>query len=57
MRKYGVTILVTGSQYIEVDCPNGEDPAEYAMDLVDPSKIEDWNFEVYDTDEVDPDES
>jgi hypothetical protein len=56
MRRYGVTILVTGSQYIEVDCPNGEDPAEYAMDLVDPTKIEDWNFEVYDTDEVDTNE-
>jgi hypothetical protein len=27
------------------------------MDLVDPAKIEDWNFEVYDTEEVDPNES
>jgi hypothetical protein len=57
MRRYGVTIQITGTQYIEVDCPNGEDPEEYAMDLVDPSKVDDWEYEVIDTDEVDPDES
>lgn len=57
MRRYGVTIKVTGTQYVEVDCPNGEDPEEYAMDQVDPSKVDDWSYEAIDTDEVDPDES
>jgi len=57
MRRYGVTIQITGTQYIEVDCPNGEDPAEYAMDLVNINKVDDWSYEVSDTDEVDPDES
>jgi len=57
MRRYGVTIKITGTQYVEVDCPNGEDPEEYAMDLINPSKVYDWSFEAIDTDEVDPDES
>jgi hypothetical protein len=57
MRRYGITVQITGTQYIEVDCPNGEDPEEYAMDLVNPDKVDDWSCEVIDTDEVDPDES
>ena len=57
MRRYGVTVKITSIQYIEVDCPNGEDPEEYAMDLVNPDKVDDWSYEVIDTDEVDPDES
>jgi hypothetical protein len=57
MRRYGVTIQITGTQYIEVDFPNGEDPEEYAMDLVNPDKVDDWSYEAIDTDEVDPDES
>jgi hypothetical protein len=57
MRRYGITVQITGTQYIEVDCPNGEDPEEYAMDLVNPDKVDDWSYEAIDTDEVDPDES
>lgn len=57
MRRYGMTIVITGTQYVEVDCPNGEDPEEYGMDLADPSKVEEWSYEIYDTDEVDPNES
>ena len=57
MRRYGVYIQMTGSQYVEVDCPNGEDPEEYALDLVDIAKAGDWHYEVYDIDEVDPNES
>jgi len=53
MRRYGLTIRITGSQYVELDCPNGEDPEEYAMDLVDLKKVDDWSYEVYDIDEVD----
>jgi hypothetical protein len=50
-------IQVTGRQYVEVDCQNGEDPEEYGMDLADPSKVDVWEYEIYDTDEVDPNES
>ena len=57
MRRYGVTIQITGRQYVEVDCPNGEDPEEYGMDLADPSKVDVWEYEIYDTDEVNTDES
>lgn len=57
MKRYGITIKITGTQYFEVDCPNGEDPEEYAMDLVDTRKVDDWSCEVIDTDEVDPNES
>jgi hypothetical protein len=57
MRRYGMTVVISGSQYIEVDCPNGEDPEEYALDLVDLTKASDWSYEVYDVDEVDPNES
>jgi hypothetical protein len=56
MRRYGVHIQITGSQYVEVDCPNGEDPEEYALDLVDLTKVDDWSHEVYDVEEVDPNE-
>ena len=52
-----MTVVISGSQYIEVDCPNGEDPEEYALDLVDLTKASDWSYEVYDVDEVDPNES
>jgi len=57
MRRYGVHIQMTGSQYVEIDCPNGEDPEEYALDLVDLKKVDDWSCEVYDVEEVDPNES
>ena len=52
-----MTIVISGSQYVEVDCPNGEDPEEYALDLVDLTKVSDWSYEAYDVDEVDPNES
>ena len=57
MKRYGMYIKVTGSQYVEVDCPNGEDPEEYGMDLADPNKVDNWEYEIYDTNEVYPDES
>lgn len=56
MRRYGVTVRVYGTAYVEVDCPNGEDPEEYAYDLVDPKDVDDWEYEVTDVDEVDPNE-
>jgi len=57
MRRYGMYIQITGRQYVEIDCPNGEDPEEYGMDLADPSKVDVWEYEIYDIDEVDPNES
>jgi hypothetical protein len=57
MRRYGMTIVITGTQYVEIDCSNGEDPEEYALDLVDLTKVSDWSYEAYDVDEVDPNES
>jgi len=57
MRRYGITIVITGTQYVEIDCANGEDPEEYALDLVDLTKVSDWSYEAYDVDEVDPNES
>lgn len=56
MRRYGVTVRVYGTAYVEVDVPNGEDPEEYAYDLVDPKDVDDWEYEVTDVDEVDPNE-
>lgn len=56
MRRYGMTIVISGTQYVEVDCPNGEDPEEYGMSVADPSKVEEWSYEIYDTDEIDPNE-
>lgn len=57
MKRYGMTIVISGTQYVEVDCPNGEDPEEYGMSLADPNKVDNWEYEIYDTDEVDPNES
>lgn len=56
MRRYGVTVRVTGTVYVEVDCPNGEDPEEYALDEASPKDVDDWEYEVVDVDEVDPSE-
>jgi hypothetical protein len=56
MRRYGITMRLTGTQYIEVDVPNGEDPEEYASDLIDATKVDEWEAEVQDIDEVDPNE-
>lgn len=57
MKRYGMYIKVTGTQYVEVDCPNGEDPEEYGMSLADFNKVDNWEYEIYDTNEVDPNES
>lgn len=54
MRRYGLTMRLTGTQYIEVDVPNGEDPKEYASSLIDAAKVDEWEAEVQDIDEVDP---
>ena len=56
MRRYGVTVRVTGTVYVEVDCPNGEDPEEYAMDSVSHKDVIEWEMEPIDVDEVDPNE-
>ena len=56
MRKYGVLVRLTGSTYVEVDVPNGEDPEEYAIDVADPKDVDDWETEILDSYEVDPDE-
>jgi hypothetical protein len=56
MRRYGVLVRFTGTTYVEVDCPNGEDPEEYAIDIADPKNIDEWEIEAIDTDEVDPNE-
>lgn len=56
MKRYGVTVKVVGTAYVEVDCPNGEDPEEYAMDMVDIKDVDDWEYEVVDVDEIDPNE-
>jgi hypothetical protein len=45
---------LTGTQYIEVDVPNGDDPIEYIYDLVDATKVDEWEEEVQDIEEVDP---
>jgi hypothetical protein len=56
MRRYGVLVRFTGTTYVEVDCPNGDDPEEYATDIADPKDVEEWEIEAIDTDEVDPNE-
>lgn len=56
MRRYGVLVRFTGTTYVEVDCPNGEDPEEYAIDIADPKNIDEWEIEAVDTEEVDPNE-
>jgi len=56
MRRYGVLVRFTGTTYVEVDCPNGDDPEEYAIDIADPKNIDEWEIEAIDTDEVDPNE-
>lgn len=56
MRRYGVLVRFTGTTYVEVDCPNGEDPEEYAIDIADPKNVDEWEIEAIDTDEVDPNE-
>jgi hypothetical protein len=53
MRRYGVTIQFTGSAYVEVDVPNGEDPEEYAMDSIHHKDVSEWEMEVVDVDEAD----
>lgn len=56
MRRYGVLVRFTGTTYVEVDCPNGEDPEEYAIDIADSKNVDEWEIEAIDTDEVDPNE-
>ena len=56
MRRYGMSVKFTGTTYIEVDVPNGEDPEEYALSEAEGyfTKICDWESEVVDVSEVDP---
>ena len=56
MRRYGVRVRFTGTTYVEVDVPNGEDPEEYAMDVASVLEVDDWEVEAVDTEEVDPNE-
>jgi len=56
MRRYGVTIQFTGSAYVEVDVPNGEDPEDYAMDAISHKDVSEWEMEAIAVDEVDPNE-
>ena len=54
MRRYGVLVRFTGTTYVEVDVPNGEDPEEYALDEADSKNVNEWETEVVDVEEVDP---
>jgi len=56
MRRYGVRVKFTGYAYVEVDCPNGEDPEEYAIDIADHKNVDEWEIEAVDTEEIDPNE-
>ena len=56
MRRYGVRVKFTGYAYVEVDCPNGEDPEEYAIDIANSKDVDEWEMEAVDTEEVDPNE-
>jgi hypothetical protein len=56
MRRYGVSVRFTGTTYVEVDVPNGEDPEDYAIDIASPKDVSDWECEIDDVDEVDPNE-
>jgi hypothetical protein len=49
-------VKFTGTAYVEVDCPNGEDPEEYAIDIASYKDVSDWECEVEDVEEVDPNE-
>jgi hypothetical protein len=53
-----VNVRFTGTTYVEVDVPNGEDPDEYALADAEHrfTKICDWESEVLDVSEVDPNE-
>jgi len=54
MRRYGVLVRFTGTTYVEVDIPNGEDPEEYALDEADFKNVDEWEIEAVDVEEVDP---
>lgn len=54
MRRYGVLVRFTGTTYVEIDCPNGEDPEEYALDEADFKNVDEWETEAIDVEEVDP---
>lgn len=56
MRRYGVSVRLTGTIYVEVDVPNGEDPEEYAIDMANPAFVDEWETEIVDVEEVDPNE-
>jgi len=57
MRRYGVIVQFTGTAYVEVDVPNGEDPEDYAMDAIHHKDVCEWEMEAINVDEVDPNES
>ncbi len=56
MRRYEVLVRFTGTTCVEVDVPNGEEPEEYALSEAEGyfTKICDWESEVVDVSEVDP---
>ncbi len=54
MRRYGVSVRFTGTTYVEVDVPNGEDPEEYAISEANHQEVDEWEMEVVDVEEVDP---
>jgi hypothetical protein len=54
MRRYSVRVRLTGYTEVEVDVPNGEDPEEYAIEEADPKNVDEWETEVEDVYEVDP---
>lgn len=56
MRRYSVRVRLTGYVDVEVDVPNGEDPEEYALDEADPKDVDEWETEVMDVSEEDPNE-
>ncbi len=56
MRRYGVLVRFSGTTYVSVDVPNGEDPEEYALDEANPKDVDEWETEVVDVSEEDPNE-
>lgn len=54
MRRYGVVVRFTGTTYVEVDVPNGEDPEEYAISEANHQEVDEWEMEAVEVDEVDP---
>lgn len=56
MKRYEVTVKFWGTTTVEVDCPNGEDPEEYAIDIADPKNVDEWEMEAIDVSETDPNE-